>query len=196
MTQPTSANFSDNVGDVRGPLWLKWLGHLKGTPVMGLELGTYKGQSAEWFLENIFTHPDSCLVCVDTFKGSEEHRLAGIDCSSLYRDTCNRLCRFGLRAHVLISTSSDYLKAMSADEKFDFVYVDAAHDAMNVLRDAVLSWEILKVGGVMIFDDYEWTAMEQEVDRPKAAIDSFLSCYARQMEVLGIGWQVAIKKTL
>ena len=193
------ANFSSEVGKAHGPNWLNWLGHLKGKPnVSGLELGTWKGESAEWQLENIFTHETSRYYCVDTFQGSDEHQLAGIDCSGLEQEARARLDRFENRAVICKGYSVSWLKIFNdarSGAVYDFIYVDAAHDAMNVLRDAVFAFEILRVGGVMIFDDYEWTAMHDEVDRPKMAIDSFLNCYARRIEVIGMGWQVAILKT-
>jgi hypothetical protein len=74
------------------------------------------------------------------------------------------------------------------------LYVDAAHDAQNVLRDSVLHFEFLKVGGIMIWDDFGWTVMPHEIDRPKMAVEAFLACYARKVEVIGMGWQVAVRK--
>lgn len=173
-----------------GANWREWLGHLKDTPATGLELGVWLGESAEWMLDNIFTHPNSCYIGVDTFEGSVEHHLAGIDCSTIYADAQERLARFGKRCTLT--------KAMSHHHGWttplDFVYVDAAHDAMNVLRDAVLHFEYLKVGGVMVFDDYAWEVMPLPIDRPQQAIDAFVACYARKLEVIGMGWQLAVKK--
>lgn len=200
MNEPTPApandagNFSDVVGNAHGPNWLEWVGHLKRKPATGLELGTWKAQFAEWLLDNILADPGSQLWCVDTFEGSEEHALAGLDCSGLERDARARLERFGSKAQIFRSRSDNALRGFLRDDRFDFIYVDAAHDAMNVLRDGVLAFDLLKVGGVMVFDDYEWTSMEQEVDRPKMAIDAFLACYARRLEVIGVGWQVAVRK--
>lgn len=173
-----------------GANWRAWLGHLKDQPAVGLELGVWMGESAEWFLDNIFTHPNSCYIGVDTFEGSEEHHLAGIDCSQIHADAKERLARFGERS-VLIKAYSNKHGWMVP---LDFVYVDAAHDAMNVLRDAVLHFEYLKVGGVMIFDDYTWTVMPDAIDCPKMAIDAFVACYARKVEVIGMGYQLALRK--
>jgi hypothetical protein len=65
---------------------------------------------------------------------------------------------------------------------------------MNVLRDAVLSFEILKPGGIMVFDDYSWRVMPRDIDCPKIAIDAFVACYADHLEFLGKGSQYAIRK--
>lgn len=191
----TAADFSSEVGKAHGPNWSEWLGHLAGKHgASGLELGTWRGESAEWMLENIFTGTGAHYWCVDTFKGSEEHALAGIDCSQIETKTRARLERFGNRAQIFRSTSNRALRGFLRYQLFDFVYVDAAHDAMNVMRDSVLAWDMLQVGGVMIWDDFEWTGMADELDRPKMAIDAFLASYSRQLEVIGMGWQVAARK--
>jgi hypothetical protein len=176
---------------------MTWLGHLKDQPgVRGLELGVWLGESTEWFLEHIATHETARMDGVDTFLGSAEHVLGGIDCSQNQKVAMARLERFGERVKLHQMTTDAFLLNQAWDRpSYDFVYIDAAHDARNVLRDAVLAFDLLKVGGVAVFDDYRWEVMADEVDRPKLAIDSFLSCYARQIEVLGIGWQVALKKT-
>lgn len=193
MSDPVA--FSANVGSAHGENWLHWLADLIGKPgVMGLELGTWKGESAEWWFTHVLTHPTSALCCIDTFEGSPEHALAGIDCSGIENEARDRLKPFGDRVMILKGQTHKTISFAGMWGPFDFIYVDAAHDAMDVLRDAVLAFELLKVGGVMIFDDYEWRCMEAEVDRPKIAIDGFLACYARQIEVIGMGWQVAVRK--
>lgn len=194
-----AAQFSSEFDKAHGPNWRKWLAHLIGKPdAIGIELGTWLGESAEWTLDNILTAPDSRLHCVDTFKGSDEHVLAGIDCSGIHAETMKRLARFGPpRVTLHVGESHQVLWARLAGRlprAVDFVYVDASHAARDVLRDAVLSFELLGVGGIMIFDDYQWTVMRDEVDRPKIAIDAFLACYARRVEVIGMGWQVALRK--
>ena len=39
---------------------------------------------------------------------------------------------------------------------FDFIYIDGSHMRVDVLLDAVLAWQLLKPGGIMALDDYEW----------------------------------------
>lgn len=179
-------------GRVHGPNWLKWAGHLQGKAnVRGLELGTFKGDSAQWFLDNIFTDPSSQYYCVDTFEGSIEHKVAEIDCTANEKITREKLAGY---SNVFINKaySNDFLVNAAID--FDFIYVDAAHDAMNVLRDAVLSFEILKPGGIMVFDDYSWRVMPRDIDCPKMAVDAFVACYADHIAFLGKGSQYAIRK--
>lgn len=63
----TSDFFKGNI-----PNWERWLAPFKGQPVTALEIGSYEGRSACWLLENILTHPDARLLCVDTFTGGQD----------------------------------------------------------------------------------------------------------------------------
>lgn len=179
-------------GRVHGPNWLKWVGHLKGkSNIAGLELGTFQGDSAQWFLDNIFTDPTSKYICVDPFTGSIEHSIAGIDCTKNEAITREKLKQY---SNVVIHTEYSNQLLWGSNLQLDFVYIDAAHDAMNVLRDAVLSFEILRPGGVIVFDDYSWRVMPRDIDCPRIAIDVFATCYADHIEFLGKGSQYAIRK--
>ncbi|MBX9679090.1 MAG: class I SAM-dependent methyltransferase [Gemmataceae bacterium] len=60
-------------------------------------------------------------------------------------------------------------------EQFDFIHVDGSHAAPDVLSDAVLSWPLLKAGGLLAFDDYEWSMFADPRKCPKLAIDAFLT---------------------
>ena len=41
-------------------------------------------------------------------------------------------------------------------ETYDIIYIDGSHATSDVLEDAVLSYRLLKPGGLLIFDDYHW----------------------------------------
>jgi predicted O-methyltransferase YrrM len=68
---------------------------------------------------------------------------------------------------------------------FDMVYIDGSHETPDVLADAVLAYQLLRIGGLMIFDDYVWGAgaSTEPLLTPKLAIDSFLNCYQRKVQV-------------
>jgi len=61
------------------------------------------------------------------------------------------------------------------------IYIDGNHEPEYVLEDAVLSFRKLKVGGIMIFDDYCWGGP----DMTKRGIDGFLSGYHKRITILG-----------
>lgn len=198
MTLPKLSDFAKG----HGPNWQKWLHHLKGQPCTAIEIGTFKGESAEWLMDNILTHPDSVLHCVDPFSpfGSEEHALYGIDCTQNEKLARERLSRFGNRVQIHVKTSQRFFyewnREMPNTPKVEFIYQDGAHDALNVIRDAVTGFDILKIGGRMVFDDVEWKEMPNPLDRPKMAVESFHTIYQRKLKIINPrGWQHCYEKT-
>lgn len=185
-------------GRVHGPNWLKWLSPLRGQNAVGLEVGTFEGDSAEWMLENIFTHGDARYHCVDSFEGSDEHKLLaargqfGHELSQLEAKTRAKLARF---PNAVIHKGFSQAVLRSMPDRVDFAYVDAGHSSRDVLRDGVLAFELLNVGGTMVFDDYPWAVMPNELDRPKTGIDAFLKAYGKHLRVIARGYQIALVKT-
>lgn len=225
-----------------------------------LEIGSFEGGSAQWFLRFVVAnHSESELICVDSWSDigvssiQGEHgkragsgnllQSAGI---SFTKNMCAAKKQHGLNRNRQISPlqimKGDSLTQLSGlvanNQKFDLIYIDASHDAVDVLADAILSFRLLKVGGVIIFDDYLWglnaaadavdvaafvaakgakmseQAMEENDDftrnipfeevvmndshRPKVGIDSFISLFSDQIEVIKKPCkrfhQIAVKK--
>jgi predicted O-methyltransferase YrrM len=168
-------------------LWTEQLKHLKEKPnIHALEIGSFEGRSAIWFLENILIHPTSSITCVDIFDEQyayEEKFDRNIEASG-----------FAKKARKIKGASHKVLRELEWNS-YDFIYVDGSHVAKDVLLDAVLSWDLLKVGGTIIFDDYQW-----EVDRyppwrrPKIAIDAFMQVFQPYIQVLHKNYQVVLRK--
>lgn len=159
--------------------WRRHLGHLRGKTAHGLEIGSYEGRSAVWWFENILTHPDSRLSCIDVWSNAE--------IEARFQANTNP---FAERLTVIKKFSGAALRKLPM-HGFDFVYVDGAHEGMNVLEDAILAWRLLKVGGILVFDDYEFTN-EKRTIQPKPAIDAFVAIYP--VTVLHKAWQVILRK--
>ena len=79
-------------------------------------------------------------------------------------------------------------------EHFDIIYIDGSHYAAHVLADAVLSFPLLKNGGILIFDDYKLQTKKDPHNNPQTGIDAFLHVYKHHFDTLFIDWQVAIRK--
>lgn len=156
-----------------------------------LQIGAYCGDASEWLLTNLLTDRFSWLVDVDTWAGSKEIGHLSIDFSEVEQFYDQRMRRFH-NVGRFKGTSDDYFKGNPSP--FDFIYIDGAHNAEQVLRDAIHADEHLKVGGMIAFDDYCWWEYGNERDVPGPAIDSFLRCYEKRYEVLEKDAQVWVRK--
>jgi predicted O-methyltransferase YrrM len=161
-----------------------------------LEIGSFTGDSAIHMLENILTSESSSLVCVDTWSGSLEH--AGelkeqFTMGEVEKEFDRKISKFINKVDKHKSKSFDWLLS-NQNKEFDFIYIDGDHNANTVISDAILSWNILKVNGIMAFDDYEWTHPDGDQFAPKHAIDAFLNTHGPYLDVLHRGWQIWIRK--
>jgi len=177
--------------------WTHYLKEFKGKPNLRfLEIGSYQGRSTVWLLENILTDDSSIITCIDTFEGSAEHN----ECNECKKDLKNlfdifshNISAFSNKVNIIRDKSQVALKRIT--EEYDFIYVDGDHKASAVIEDAILSFHLLKNGGMMIFDDYEWSCSKTLIDDPKPAIDAFMLIYADKIKVLLVNpHQVIIQK--
>lgn len=176
----TSDVFSSNI-----PVWTKVLAPYAGRPnVHYLEVGVLEGRSAIWMLENILTHPSCTLTGVDLFPGDlQERYLANL-----------RLSGYADKAITIKGLSQLELRRLQPDS-YDIIYVDGGHTADMVLADAVLCWELLKMGGLLIFDDYRWERETYPDElRPGVAIDAFITAYRNYLEIVHRDYQAIVRK--
>jgi len=176
-------------------VWEKTLADLKGKPIQAIELGSYEGRSAVWMLENILTHPRATLICVDSWKdGVNTTDLEGTKpkWDEIRADFHENIKPYMDKVAIFEGRTADFLR--NTDNKADLIYVDASHTAHDALVDGVLSHLILKPGGIIIFDDYLWGALNHAPNVPKGAIDAFMECFAEQYELLACGYQVVLRK--
>jgi predicted O-methyltransferase YrrM len=180
------------------PHWEKLLARFSGKPDLKfLEVGVFEGRSSYWLLTKILTHPTSRLFCVDTFEGSMEHQpgmqYAADQLESLYDTFIYNVSPFSDRVYVRVGPSQEVLRDHEL-YSYDFIYIDGSHKSSDVLEDGILCFRLLKAGGIMIFDDYEWQAYVGTLDNPRRAIDTFLEIYVGKYTLLMKNYQVAIQK--
>jgi len=162
--------------------------------VRALEIGCFEGQSACWYLDNILTHPTSRLVCVDPF---------AIPMGSVLVRYFERLFDYNIaasgsgdRVTKLVGRSQDVLPVLPQSQ-FDFIYVDGSHKVGDVLQDAVLTWPLLRAGGLMIFDDYDLcddAAPGLLARAPGRAIDAFAALLGSSAATIRKDWQFVLQK--
>jgi len=173
------------------PTWHELLASLKEQDCRVLEIGVFEGRSTVWLLENILTHPASTLTYIDTFAGGAEH--TGLNLSDLESRFLANTAPYRNKLIARKGRSDAMLRDLPHDH-FDYISIDGSHEAADVLSDAVLSWPLLKTGGLICFDDYEWWIDPAPERSPKLAIDAFLNVMRSQCEVVRKGYQVWVRK--
>jgi predicted O-methyltransferase YrrM len=177
--------------------WDMYLSKFVNKKINCLDIGSFKGDSTCWMLNNICQNPYSRVYSVDTWEGSPEYN-SEVKFDKIEKEFDQNVLKTGnSEKNVKMKMSS--IKALLKLKEyglviFDFIFIDASHEAKDVLSDAILSWEILNEEGILIFDDYKWDKLNEEYFKPKIAIDSFVSIYKNQLEVLYVGYQYIIKK--
>lgn len=178
--------------------WDKFLYNFVGKKINIMEIGAYEGEATSWFLKNLMSHKESVIYAIDTFEGSPEY--IDTDFSIIKKTFFKNIKNTKRDNQVIVMQMMSFtaLNKLIYEKKminqFDIIFIDASHEANDVIMDAVLSWNLLKIGGVLIFDDYKWKKIIQKNYRPALAIDSFIEIYKPEIEVLNIGWQFILKK--
>lgn len=158
-----------------------------------LEIGAFEGRSTVWFIDNI---PGSFVTTIDTWEGGKDHdpNNPEINWKTVFSNFNHNVREKNVAA--IQSTSFDALTAMIKEDydKFDFVYIDGSHTAADVNLDLILSFKLLKVGGLIYCDDYLWGFNEFPIyDCPKLGIDSFVNVYAdKLMPIVGLNNNAAV----
>ncbi|MFA5933022.1 MAG: class I SAM-dependent methyltransferase [Microgenomates group bacterium] len=181
------------------PVWEKTLkGYKNKDNLLFLEIGCFEGQATSWLLKNVLTHPSSKIVVIDTFQGGDDQKDFGVKTGKLFERFKENLKDYiseNPKMNKIIikkGFSGEVLRLLSGE--FDFIYVDGSHIAKDVLEDIVLSWNLLKDNGIIIFDDYGWDRYKDETLNPTPAINSFLKVYKGWYRILHSGYQIVVQK--
>ena len=116
-----------------------------------LEIGSYEGRSALFFLNNF---KDSNIHCVDTWSGSDEHDDFDFDVIEKNFDSNTSAFQSNDRLKKFKMNSNEFF--LSNSKKYDLIFVDGDHSSIQVEIDINNSWKILNNGGYLILDDYMW----------------------------------------
>lgn len=176
----------------------RYLKQSAGRPFHALQIGAFSGDASLWLLQNVLTASSSSLVDVDTWEGSGEHddlNFAAVEQVYDERRTAFNAASLNERWEKFKGTSDRYFRWTSlGDSSLDFVYIDGDHRAPTVLSDAVHALPLLKVGGLLAFDDYAWHSREGRLGDPGPAVDAFRDIYSERLETLDLGAQAWFRK--
>jgi hypothetical protein len=163
--------------------WAPYLTPDPSTPFRYAEVGAFYGANMISVAEIYGTHPESTLIAIDPWTDYAEYPEYKGQQTTIYDAFQRNLSACGLSDRVTVSRgySRDVLPTLK-DDWFDVIYIDGNHEPEYVLEDAVLAFRKVKVGGMLIFDDYGWGGP----DLTQRGIDGFLSGYHKRLSILGM----------
>tara|TARA_Y100000766_G_C18742566_1_gene524371 strand:- start:141 stop:773 length:633 start_codon:yes stop_codon:yes gene_type:complete len=180
-------------------IWAELLPKLKPTKI--IEIGSYEGQSISYLIKTLSSEVDNLEIhCIDDWEGEQPvYKKLNLKMNLVEE-------RFKKNMELLLATrkninlkahKSKSIKALSnliAEGKsnyFDFIYIDGSHYACDVISDSVLAYDLLRVGGVIGFDDYTWVdqSTNDVLARPKIAIDAFANIFSYKTRIINTGNQ-------
>ena len=181
------------------PNWTKLLESYRDRELKVIEIGSWEGRSALFFLNYL---PHAHLTCVDTFAGGQEHQEAAAinpEEAKVLRGVESRFDAntkaFVTRVEKIRAQSVEALIDLGVKERrFDIAYIDGGHRSSEVYADSALTWPLMARDGLVIFDDYQWDEMPNPLDNPKPGIDAFMKSVEGQYRLVHNSYQVTIVK--
>jgi Methyltransferase domain len=116
------------------PSWFGLLKKFRSRKARVLEIGSWEGRSAIFFLNYL---PRCTVVCVDSFLGGREHlinRGSPRFLRSVEKRFDSNIAEFGDRVEKIRASSADALAQLGLQgRRFDFAYIDGSHVAADPL---------------------------------------------------------------
>lgn len=128
----------------------------QGLMGVGVEVGVLKGEFSNFILSNWAGEKLYLIDAWRQFLETEYDDFANIDHNGQlnnFAHTFMSVYKFKERA-VIIRDLSVSASKLFTDKSLDFVYLDAAHDYKSVVVDLKAWWPKIKLGGLMMGDDY------------------------------------------
>lgn len=155
-----------------------------------LEIGSCSGASVVSFAQTYGGHPNTKLYCIDPWSDYDDYdeykgRLDGI-----YNEFLTNINTFNLQDKVVACRGYSHEEIPKFDDLFfDIIFVDGNHNPEYALEDAVLSFRKLKVGGYMVFDDYNWEADgKRGPNGTTLGIEGFMQGYRNRIKHITTKW--------
>lgn len=161
-----------------------------------IEIGVFEGETTFNLTALLRGSGTYKHYAIDPFLASEN--LTDGTVSSAREVFYDHLPQFPEVEHIDKTSLDGLIELLQRGVVADLIYVDGSHFAKDVLIDAALGFELLRVGGVMVFDDaVSWRYGDSIHDSPKQAVDAFIACNWNRLKVLEApnGYQVVVQRT-
>jgi predicted O-methyltransferase YrrM len=179
-------NFTEDWVSHNEKNFMMCMGHLGFTRGHFLEIGSFEGRSTCWFLQNGLAD-DGTMTCIDTF--TPYWYKEGDLLERFQVNVREAKKKYQVVSTLAMNSPQGLAQLIQQKQEYDFIYIDGDHSPAGVLTDAVMAWGLLRKGGVMLFDDYEY-----DREPTKIGIDAFLAGFEGQYEIVLQNYQIAVMK--
>ena len=198
-------HFTETWFDPMIPNWIQLFDHLKEQNISFdniLEIGCFEGR-ATTFMCDFILNSGSQYTVIDTFGGSlEESGMKGVEIllkdkkDPIYDNFTHNTSFFKDKIDFTIHRGYSQKILPTLNKEYDFIYVDASHRADDTFVDAYYAHKLLKVGGIIIFDDFGWKdpARPHVVESLELGIRQFFTMYDEYYQPIMSGYQIAAIK--
>jgi predicted O-methyltransferase YrrM len=158
-----------------------------------LEIGAFEGRSTLFFLDYL-EGDNSRLDTIDPFVLNDP------TCpvySNLYDVYIRNVSQHPNYNKLILHKdfSQNVLPKMLLDTiRYDYILIDGSHISKDVILDAVLSFNLLKPGGIIFFDDYGSNYRADDPNWTSMAVNAFTNIFQNDMSIIHSGYHLVVRK--
>lgn len=173
-----------------------------GCPMTYIEVGVFEGSTLFWLVDQLKNfNPDLSAYAIDPHVGSID---MGDDFVQVKENFAHNLsvCTHKKITHIPKHSQDGLIDLINQNVKAELIYIDGDHRASEVLTDLVLSWKLLKVGGIILCDDTTvWKYSDKNGTQAaqmsvRMAVEMFIQCNWHKLRLINLpdGAQTAFLK--
>ena len=181
---------------------IEWLVNYYGVPSTIIEVGVFEGGTTFWLSEVLTPHNKNLKIyAIDPHVGSTD---MDEDPDAVQKNFAHNVsvCTYQNVEYIRKHSEDGLIDLINKGVEAELIYIDGDHKANAVLTDLVLSWKLLKKGGVILCDDaVHWqykdkNGMKAAQMSPRMAVEFFIQCHWHELHLIKTqdSWQTAFQK--
>lgn len=171
---------------------LTYLINKYGVPSSVIEIGVFEGATTLWISDNLTPHnPNLKIYAIDPHIGSNDMTEDFTVIRQTFVDNL-QLNQYKNIEYIQKHSKTGLIDLINRNVEAELIYIDGDHKASEVLTDLVLTWQLLKVGGVILCDDTTtWRYIDKNQTESaqmsvRMAVEMFIQCNWHKVRILNL----------